>query len=108
VLIDPAGVRGTLGDPGMFRSLHVGIDRYADPGLQWLSGAVRDAEALHALFADTFGTGPALLCDKAATASGIRTALMTLASEAGADDIVVVTFAGAVELLRNRRRAARG
>jgi ATP-dependent DNA helicase len=76
----------------MFRSLHVGIDRYADPGLQWLSGAVRDAEALHALFADTFGTGPALLCDKAATASGIRTALVTLASEA--DDVVVVTFAG--------------
>jgi len=78
----------------MFRSLHVGVDRYADPGLQWLSGAVRDAEALHALFADTFGMGPALLCDKAATASGIRTALVTLASEAGADDVVVVTFAG--------------
>jgi hypothetical protein len=35
-----------------------------------------------------------LLCDKAVTASGIRTALVTLASEAGADDVVVVTFAG--------------
>jgi len=79
----------------MFRGLHVGIDHYADPDLQWLTGAVRDAEALHALFADTFGTtSVALLTDKAATASAIRAALATLAEEADADDIVVITYAG--------------
>jgi len=78
----------------MFRGLHIGIDRYADPNIQWLSGAVRDAEALHALFADTFGTGAVLLTDKAATAPAIRGALVALASDAVAEDIVVITFAG--------------
>ena len=52
---------------GMFRGLHIGIDRYADPNVQWLSGAVRDAEALHAMFAGTSGTGAVLLTDKALT-----------------------------------------
>ncbi len=78
-----------------FRGLHIGIDHYADPELQWLTGAVRDAEALHALFADNFGIiSSALLTDKAATASAIRAALSTLAEEADADDIVVITYAG--------------
>jgi helicase len=75
--------------------MHIGIDHYADPELQWLTGAVRDAEALHALFADNFGIiSSALLTDKAATASAIRAALSTLAEEADADDIVVITYAG--------------
>ena len=78
----------------MFRSIHIGIDRYAATGIQWLSGAVRDAAALHALFADTFGADPALLTDEAATATTIRTALTALASEAGDDDMVVITYAG--------------
>lgn len=78
-----------------FRGLHIGIDHYADPELQWLTGAVRDAEALHALFADNFGIiSSALLTDKAATASAIRATLSTQAEEADADDIVVITYAG--------------
>ncbi len=78
----------------MFRGLHIGIDRYADPNIQWLSGAVRDAEALHALFADTFGSKPALLTDESATGSAIRAALEALAFEAEDDDIVAITYAG--------------
>jgi ATP-dependent DNA helicase len=78
----------------MFRGLHIGIDRYADPHIQWLSGAVRDAEALHALYADTFGTGPVLLADQAATASAIRAALTALAPQAADGDMVTITYAG--------------
>jgi len=69
----------------MFRGLHNGIDRYADPSVQWLSGAVRDAEALHALFADTFGVGAVPLTDKVATAPAIQADLVGFASEAAAE-----------------------
>ena len=78
----------------MFRGLHIGIDRYADSNVQWLSGAVRDAGALHTLFADTFGASAVLLTDKAATAPVIRAHLVGFAPEATAEDIVVIAYAG--------------
>lgn len=78
----------------MLRGLYIGIDRYADPALQWLSGAVRDARALHALFADTFGEDATLLADDEATGAAIRRALIDLAERADGDDIIVVTYAG--------------
>lgn len=78
----------------MFRGLHIGIDHYADTRVPWLSGARRDAEALHALFADTFGEHLSLLTDESATAESIRLALTTLASTAQPDDVVVITYAG--------------
>lgn len=78
----------------MFRGLHIGIDRYADPRVQWLSGAVRDAEALHALFADTFDVEGGLLTDETATAAAIRDSLTDLATTAVDDDIVAITYAG--------------
>jgi len=78
----------------MFRGLHIGIDRYADPRVQWLSGAVRDAEALHALFADTLGEEAVLLTDDGATAATIRAALAALATTAADDDVIVITYAG--------------
>ena len=76
----------------MFRNLHIGIDRYADSRIPWLGGAVRDAEALHALFSDTFGDDGQLLTDEAATVAAIRDALTTLATAAD-DDIIVITYA---------------
>jgi helicase len=78
----------------MFRGLHIGIDRYSDARMQWLSGAVRDADALYALFADTFGAGSHLLADESATAGSIRDSLGSLAMAATDDDIIVITYAG--------------
>lgn len=37
-----------------FKALFVGINKHQDPGIPELTGAVRDANALHALFQDTF------------------------------------------------------
>ncbi|MDX1870683.1 DEAD/DEAH box helicase [Mycolicibacterium sp. 120266] len=78
-----------------FHSLFVGIDRYDDPRINWLSGAVRDATALHALFADTIpSSSHVLLTDADATVRGIRSALETLVAEAGPDDVVFIFYAG--------------
>ena len=77
-----------------FRGLFVGIDRYDDPRVPWLSGAVRDAAALHALFADTVGDSAVLLTDQAATAEAIRAALVDLREASTPADLVVLAFAG--------------
>lgn len=78
-----------------FHSLFVGIDRYDDLRINWLGGAVRDASALHALFADTVpGSSHVLLTDGDATVDGIRSALETLVAEAGPDDVVFIFYAG--------------
>jgi hypothetical protein len=71
-----------------YRGLFVGVDRYADDRVAWLSCANRDAVALHALFADTLGPGGVLLGDDRATAAEIRRALGEL-READKDDVVV-------------------
>lgn len=78
-----------------FHSLFIGIDRYDDPRINWLSGAVRDASALHALFGDAIPGSPhVLLTDADATLDGIRSALATLATEADPDDVVFIFYAG--------------
>jgi helicase len=46
-----------------YKGLFIGIDRYASPGIDWLSCARRDARALHGLFADSMGGETALLTD---------------------------------------------
>ena len=51
----------------MFRGLFIGVDRYASPGINWLSCARRDAMALHGLFSDSIGGEAALLTDAEAT-----------------------------------------
>ena len=76
-----------------FKGLFIGIDRYASPGVNWLSCARRDATALRALFADTLGGETELLVDEEATAEVIRNHLERLA-ESGADELVVVAFSG--------------
>jgi len=55
-----------------FKGLFIGIDRYASPGIDWLSCSGRDAMALHALFSDTLGGDTTLLMDSDATVAAIR------------------------------------
>lgn len=76
-----------------FHGLFVGIDRYASPGINWLSCAKRDAVALEALFGDTLGGTTTLLVDGNATRAGIEEAFGRLA---GCDpaDTVVISFSG--------------
>jgi helicase len=76
-----------------FRGLFVGIDRYSSPHINWLSCAVRDARALHALFSDTLGTGACLLADGEATKASIEKEMEELA-QCSEDDVVVLSFSG--------------
>lgn len=76
-----------------FRGCFVGVDRYADRSISELASAVRDAEALHALFTDNLGPGAQLLVNEHATAEALRAHLDRLRT-CDADDIVVVAFSG--------------
>lgn len=76
-----------------FHGLFIGVNTYNDPRVAWLSGAVRDAQALHALFVDNLGDAR-LLTDEEATTDAIRAELADLASRSTPDDVVVVAFAG--------------
>ena len=76
-----------------FKGLFIGIDRYASPGIEWLSCSGRDAMALHALFADTLGGDTTLLMDEEAALSTIRERFEHLAT-VDPDDVVVIAFSG--------------
>src|SRR5262245_55200651 len=65
-----------------FHGLFIGVDRYQAAGVNWLSSAVRDATALHALFTDSFGGNTSLLVDGDATGRAIRDELAKLATRA--------------------------
>jgi helicase len=75
------------------RGLFIGVDRFESQRIRWLSCARRDACALHALFADTFGPGGVLLSDEEATRAAIEAQFQEL-SRCGTEDIVVITFSG--------------
>jgi len=75
------------------RGVFIGIDRYQAPEINELRYAERDARALHALFADTFGDGAELLVGEQATRAAIEAQFAVLAG-AGTDDFVVVGFSG--------------
>lgn len=77
-----------------FRGLFVGINRYASPLIRNLAAAVRDAEALHALFSDNLGGDCLLLTDQAATTDRLRAELRSLQAACTEDDVVVITFSG--------------
>ena len=75
------------------RGVFIGIDRYQAPEINELRYAERDARALHALFADTFGDGAELLVGAQATRAAIEAQFAALA-RADTDDFVVVGFSG--------------
>ena len=76
-----------------FKGLFIGIDRYAFPGVNWLSCARRDAAALHGLFTDSMGGETVLLTDEQATRAAIEEEFRRLEG-AAPDDVVVVAFSG--------------
>src|SRR5260370_35401565 len=75
------------------KGLFIGIDRYASPGIGWLSCSGRDAMALHALFSDTLGGDTTLLMDAQATVAAIREKFEHLAM-VDPDEVVVIAFSG--------------
>src|SRR6266516_7471640 len=75
------------------RGVFIGIDRYQAPEINELRYAERDARALHALFADTFGDGAELLLGEQGTRAAIEGQFAALA-QADADDFVVIGFSG--------------
>src|SRR5258708_3099313 len=78
-----------------FRSLFIGIDRYASPLISDLSCSVRDAQAFHALFGDTFGSAESvLLTNSGATRDAILDAFRSLEASDPDDVIVVIGFSG--------------
>src|SRR6266511_3702127 len=77
-----------------FHGVFIGVDRYESQEINWLSSAVRDATALHALFTDNFAGNTVLLADETATNKGIRDELARLAQVSADDDVVVVAFSG--------------
>lgn len=76
-----------------FKGLFIGIDRYASPGINWLSCARSDATALHALFKDNLGGDAKLLVDEDASTTNIRAQLEEL-GRTTEDDFVVIAFSG--------------
>jgi replicative superfamily II helicase len=76
-----------------FRGLFIGVDRYASPGVKWLTCARRDAIALHGLFTDSMGGETVLLTDGQATSAAIREEFRKLEA-ASPDDIAVIAFSG--------------
>src|SRR5215207_2671807 len=77
-----------------FHGVFIGVDRYQSQEIKWLSSAVRDAIALHALFTDNFAGNTVLLTDETATNNGIRYELARLAQISTDDDVVVAAFSG--------------
>lgn len=75
-----------------FYGTFIGVDRYQSHDIGFLSSAVRDATALHALFADGFGGEPVLLADADAATSNIIAELQRLATVSSDEDLMVVSF----------------
>ena len=77
-----------------FKGLFVGVDKYQSTLVSNLSCSVRDAQALHALFSDTFGESESvLLTNEQATRSACLNAIRSL-HQTNHDDVVVIAFSG--------------
>lgn len=76
-------------------ALFIGINKYKSPQVRDLGCAVRDAKALHALFADNFES-KSLTCltDHEATSEAIRSGIAQIITNAKGDDLVIITFSG--------------
>jgi helicase len=77
-----------------FHGLFVGINRYQSVYVRNLAAAVRDAQALHALFTDNLAGDTQLLTDSEATGARLRAELQRLGTTSTADDVVVVSVSG--------------
>ena len=79
----------------MIRAAFIGIDRYRDPLIGDLNGAVRDARALWALLTDSMPEMAAtLVTDGDAALAAVTAALDETLEAAGPDDVVLISFAG--------------
>lgn len=77
------------------KACFIGIDKYLDPGIRELAGAVKDATALWSLFSDTIPSIEAnLLCNEHATIDNIKNGLTSLLSSATKDDTIIISFSG--------------
>lgn len=77
------------------RSVFVGVNKHADPGIRDLTGATRDATALWAMFADSIpGLTAELIVDEVATEERIRSAIKDTLALSEPDDIAVISFSG--------------
>jgi helicase len=78
----------------MIRARFIGVGRFADPNISELTGCVRDATALCALFQDSApGIDAAALVDGQATLETVNRALTDTLREADSEDAVVLSFA---------------
>ena len=77
------------------KALFIGLDKYLDSDIRELTGAVKDATALWALFSDSVpGIDATLLCNEQATHEKITHDLQACLTSAAADDIVIISFSG--------------
>ncbi len=79
---------------GTFHGLFIGVNRYQSIDVRNLASAVRDAQALYALFTDNLGGDITLVTDSEATSTRLRAELKRLAQESSSDDVVVISFSG--------------
>jgi helicase len=83
------------GRSAVIRAAFIGIDRYCDPLVGDLNGAVRDARALWAVLVDSIdGLDAALLTDDDATLASVTHVLDSTLDAAEPDDVVLIGFAG--------------
>jgi helicase len=77
------------------KGIFVGINKQLDPNIDELTGAVRDATALNALFQDSVsGIGTKLLVDEHATKDNVSEAIFGTLANAVDDDVIIISFAG--------------
>lgn len=78
-----------------YRLVFIGVDKHADPNIRDLSGAVNDARALWALFADTFPNSEShLLTNNLATCAVVRRELEQALVGASPEDVAIIFFGG--------------
>ncbi len=78
----------------MIRARFIGVGKFADPLISELTGCVRDATALCALFEDTIDRiDSRSFVDGEATLANTKQALADTLGTAGSDDAVILTFA---------------
>ncbi len=77
------------------KSCFIGIDKYLDPGIRDLTGAVKDATVLWSLFSDTVPSIQAdILCNEHATFDHVKNSLSSLLESATQEDTIIISFSG--------------